>query len=359
MARRDFPDAKLDLGGDFTAMAKFETGGGGTLFSKCAPKGKWSPDAKALFIRGGRLVYDIGWLGAMTGGGAVDDGKPHTAVLTLRGGAARLWLDGKVVAEKAAHTKPDVAGPCVQGRTRCAGLRRGFYQGQNRQCAGVGAGAAGCGSALLFKGEGAGANTPDFTHTLASGGARPVIEPAAGVTVRAAWMQALERSDHAEIVSGWNDQTLAEGAQIYKTLCVVCHGTKEQPGSLPTALRFAEGPFKNGADPLSMFTTLTKGFGQMVPQPQYTTAQKYAVIQYIRETFLRPHNRGQFAEITPAYLASLPRASCARRPRRRTVRCRHTSAWTSARRCFGPFKSRPATSRRKASRFASMTAPAA
>ncbi len=108
-------------------------------------------------------------------------------------------------------------------------------------------------------------------------------------------------------MSGWNDKTLGEGAQIYATLCVVCHGTKEQPGSLPTALRFAEAPFKNGADPYSMFLTLTKGFGQMVPQPQYTTAQKYAVIQYIRETFLRPHNPTQFTEITPAYLASLPK----------------------------------------------------
>ena len=117
-------------------------------------------------------------------------------------------------------------------------------------------------------------------------------------------MQALERSDHAEIVGGWNAKTLEEGATIYKTLCVVCHGTKEQPGSLPTALRFTEGAFKNGADPYSMFATMTKGFGQMVPQPQYTTAQKYAVIHYIRETFLRPHNPSQLKD---ADLTLLPR----------------------------------------------------
>src|SRR6185369_15407000 len=153
----------------------------------------------------------------------------------------------------------------------------------------------------------AAANTPDFAHIPASGSSRPVIEPTAGVTVKSAWIQALERADHADLVDGWNEKTLEEGRQVYSTLCVVCHGTKEQPGTLPTALRFAEGQFKNGADPYSMFTTLTKGFGQMVPQPQYTTAQKYAVIQYIRETFLRPHNPGQFTAITPAYLASLPR----------------------------------------------------
>ena len=303
-----FPEAKLDLGGDFTAVVKFETGGQGTLFSKCAPTGKWSPDAKALFIRGGRLVYDIGWLGAMTGGGSVDDGKPHTAVLTLHDGAAKLWLDGRIVAQKSAFTKPDVAGHVFKVGLAVPDFAGDFSKGKIAAVRVWSRALPDAEVGLLFQADEAGANTPDFTHTPTSSVARPVIEPAAGVTIKEAWMQALERSDHAEIVAGWNDKSLAEGAEIYKTLCVVCHGTKEQPGSLPTALRFAEGPFKNGADPFSMYTTLTTGFGQMVPQPQFTTAQKYAVIQYIRETFLRPHNATQFVELTPAYLASLPKA---------------------------------------------------
>ncbi len=287
---KDFADANLDLGADFTAMAVFEANGDGTLFSKCAAKGKWSRDAKALFIRGGRLVYDIGWLGAMNGGPKVNDGKPHTAVLTVRDGTARLVLDGKTIAEKAGFTKPDqkehvfkvgraapnFAGELSKGNVRAVRVwKRALPDAE---------------MALLFKNEGAGANTPDFTYQPKAGG-KPVVESGSG------WVQALERSDHAEIVSGWNAKTLEEGAAIYKTLCVVCHGTKEQPGSLPTALRFAEGQFKNGSDPYSMFVTLTKGFGQMVPQPQYTTAQKYAVIHYIRETFLRPHNPSQLKDI--------------------------------------------------------------
>ncbi len=304
---QDFPDAKLDLGADFTAAATFESSGSGTLFSKCAAEGKWSPGSKALFIRGGRLVYDIGWLGAMTGGAKVNDGKPHTAVLNVRDGAARLWLDGKVIAENAKFTKPDAAGHVFKAGRAAPDFAGDFTDGKIASVRVWSRALPDAELALLFKADGAGANTPDFTHTPAAGAGRPVIEPASGVTVREAWMQPLERTDHAELVNGWNDKTLAEGAEIYKTLCVVCHGTKEQPGSLPTALRFAEGPFKNGADPLSMFTTMTKGFGQMVPQPQYTTAQKYAVIQYIRETFLRPHNKTQFVEVTPAYLASLPR----------------------------------------------------
>ena len=297
---RDFPDAKLDLGADFTAMATFEARGDGTLFSKCAPAGKWSADAKALFIRSGRLVYDIGWLGAITGGPNVTDGKPHTAVLTLRDGTARLWVDGKQVAEKAGFARADRKEHVL--KTGRAGTDFGgdFTKGKINAVRLWQRALPDAEVALLFKDGGAGANTPDFAHT-SKGGARPVIESGTG------WVQALERSDHADIVGAWNDKSLAEGAEIYKALCIHCHGTKDAPGSLPTALRFTEGPFKNGADPFAMYLTLTKGFGQMVPQGQYTTAQKYAVIQYIRETFLRPHNKSQYTDLTSEYVASLPR----------------------------------------------------
>jgi glucose/arabinose dehydrogenase/mono/diheme cytochrome c family protein len=302
------PDAKLDLGKDFTVAVNFESAGGdGTLFSKCAPKGKWSPGAKALFLRDGRLTYDIGWLGAMGGGPVVNDGKPHVAVLMARAGKTQLWLDGRVVAPfrdfsredvaghvfKIGRAAPDFAGDLKKGRI--AGLRAWSRALPDSEVA------------LLFKGDGGGANTPDFVHQPSGGGGRPVIEPAPGSTVKEAWVQALERSDHGEIVAAWDDASLAEGRKIYEALCVVCHGTKEQPGSLPTALRFGEGEFKNGADPYSMHHTLTHGFGQMVAQPQYTTAQKYAVIHYIRETFLKPYKPAQAPEITPAYLTTLPK----------------------------------------------------
>lgn len=294
---KDFPDASLDLGADFTSMATFETSGEGTLFSKCAPTGKWSPDAKALFLRGGRLVYDIGWLGAMTGGPKVNDGKTHTVVLSVQDGTARLWLDGKAIAEKAGFTRPDVAGHVFKVGRAAPNFAGDFTNGTIASVRVWKRALPEDEIALLFKSDGVGANTPDFTHTSKTSG-KPVVEGGTG------WVQALERSDHAEIVGRWNEKTLQEGAVIYQTLCVVCHGTKDQPGSLPTALRFAEGPFKNGSDPYSMYLTLTKGFGQMVPQPQYTTEQKYAVIHYIRETFLRPHNPSQLKDVP---LAALPR----------------------------------------------------
>lgn len=305
---QEFPDVKLNLGGDFTAVAKFESSGSGTLFSKCATTGKWAADAKALFIRDGRLVYDIGWLGSLSGGGKVDDGKPHLAVLTVRDGVAQLWLDGKVVAVKQRFSKPDVATHVFKVGRAATDFGGDLTKGNIASVLVWMRALPDAEVRLMFKDAGAGVNSPDFAHSPDHGGARPVIEPAAGVNVREAWMQPLERADHAELVAGWNDQTREEGRKIYAELCVVCHGTKEQPGFLPTALRFTEGVFKNGSDPYSMYATLTKGFGQMVPQGQYTTAQKYSVIQYIREALLRPHNAKQFVELTPAYLASLPKA---------------------------------------------------
>lgn len=303
----EFPEQKVDLGADFTAAVKFEATADGVLFAKCSPKGQWNPAAKAVLIRRGRLVYEVAGLSPLTGGPKVVDGNSHTAVLTVRDGMARLWLDGKMLTEKPDLARSDKAGDILKighatsdfgnqspdnqvSRVRL--WTRALTEAEVRQ---------------LAQADGASVNTPDFTYSANDSLHRPILETALGAEVKVAWVQPLERSDHLEIIQGWNAQTLAEGREIYQSLCVVCHGTKEQPGSLPTALRFTDGQFKNGSDPLAMHTTLTKGYGQMVAQPQYTTAQKYAVIQYIRETFLRPHNPAQLTALTTDYLATLPR----------------------------------------------------
>jgi putative heme-binding domain-containing protein len=114
------------------------------------------------------------------------------------------------------------------------------------------------------------------------------------------------RLDHAAFIRRWDDASLQRGEAIYQRVCANCHGTKEQPGSLPTSLRFAEGKFKNGSDPLSMYRTLTHGFGLMAPQTWMVPSQKYDVIFYIRETYLKPHNINQYVTLDDAYLTGLP-----------------------------------------------------
>ena len=113
--------------------------------------------------------------------------------------------------------------------------------------------------------------------------------------------------DHAGFIADWNDDSLQRGEAIYRRVCLNCHGTKDQPGSLPTSLRFAAGKFRNGSDPYTMYQTLTRGFGLMAAQTWMVPSQKYDVIHYIRETYLKPHNPSQFLNVDAAYVARLPK----------------------------------------------------
>ncbi len=115
-----------------------------------------------------------------------------------------------------------------------------------------------------------------------------------------------EHVDHAGIIADLDDDAFERGEQIYNRLCINCHGDHRGPGSLPTALRFGEGRFKNGSDPYAMYRTLTHGFGLMVPQTWMVPQQKYDVIHYIRREYLADRNPSQLFEITGDYLAGLP-----------------------------------------------------
>jgi putative heme-binding domain-containing protein len=113
--------------------------------------------------------------------------------------------------------------------------------------------------------------------------------------------------DHAGLIAELDDGSFERGALIYKRVCANCHGTRSEAGSLPTSLRFATGKFKNGSDPFAMYQTLTRGFGLMVPQTWMVPQQKYDVVHYIREAYLKPHNPTQYQAVDDAYLARLPK----------------------------------------------------
>jgi putative heme-binding domain-containing protein len=115
--------------------------------------------------------------------------------------------------------------------------------------------------------------------------------------------------DHAGLIRDSDQTSFRRGQKIYQSLCLSCHGTQDQPGSLPTSLRFASGSFKRGSDPYSMYQTLTKGYGLMMPQPGMVPQQKYDVIHYVREAFVKPWNPGQYAAVDDNYLAQLPLGS--------------------------------------------------
>lgn len=118
-----------------------------------------------------------------------------------------------------------------------------------------------------------------------------------------------EDLDHAGLIAGLGRANFARGEAIYQRVCMNCHGTKDQAGSLPTSLRFASGSFKNGSDPFRMYQTLTHGFGMMTAQPWMVPEQKYDVIHYIREAYLKPFNPSQFVLADRAYLDGLPKGT--------------------------------------------------
>jgi putative heme-binding domain-containing protein len=115
--------------------------------------------------------------------------------------------------------------------------------------------------------------------------------------------------DHAGIIASLDDSNFDRGKSIYERVCANCHGTIDKAGSLPTSLRFASGSFKNGSDPFRMYQTLSHGFGQMVPQTWMVPEQKYNVIHYIREAYLKPSNPTQYVKIDEKYLAGLPKGT--------------------------------------------------
>jgi len=121
----------------------------------------------------------------------------------------------------------------------------------------------------------------------------------------AAQQQGDEDVDHAGIIGAWTDANRERGRKIYDAHCYSCHGY-DGDARLPDARSFRRDELRAGSDPYSMWRTLTEGFGQMVPQTQYTPEERYDVVHFIREVLMRGRNRDQYFEITDEYLAALP-----------------------------------------------------
>ena len=136
------------------------------------------------------------------------------------------------------------------------------------------------------------------------------------------------RLDHAGMIAGLGPKNFQRGEAIYGRVCANCHGTKDQPGSLPTAPRFATAALKNGSDPYTLYRTITDGFGQMAPQTWMVPRQKYDVIHYIREEYLKAGGR---VDMPPSIGRTW--TGCPRGPRRapRPPRSSPGSRWITGR----------------------------
>lgn len=309
----------IRLDRDFTTMVEFTPDKkGGGLFAKTLPQGKWATDCKALYVKNNKLVYEIAEVGKIESKTALKPGTKYVAVITSEAGKTQLYLNGQLEGTREKFSTQDPQNPVFQIGMAAAGLTD-YFKGKI-------SGVRFWGRALdaeeignLSKGNAQAVNTPEFnwipTAKVPDGKAgevpghpiRPQLEILGEFEMHRAVVQPLALSDHEALVKAWDKKSLERGKTIYTQLCVTCHGTLDQPGSLPTAPRFHLGDLKNGADPYRMFQTLEKGYGQMMMVPQYTTSQKYDVIHYIREAFFKGRNDKNYTAIDDTYLASLPR----------------------------------------------------
>ncbi len=115
--------------------------------------------------------------------------------------------------------------------------------------------------------------------------------------------------DHAGILRKLKaDRELKAGRVIYQGHCISCHGSDGNTPALATARAFGTQKLKFGADPYSMFMTLSQGKGLMAATTHLSPKERYQVVEYIRQEFMEGSNP-DFQPITNAYLASLPKGS--------------------------------------------------
>ena len=315
----------FDFSQDFTAYVKFKTKGNGTLFSMAIPEKKWIENGKVLYLDNGKLVYDIGWKGKITSRNKVNDNKWHEAVLVTNSGNVSVYLDGKLVLSKNNFSAKKANGSLFQ-IGQCSIDFGGNFEGSISNVR-YWKRALNDKEAIMASSKRIDeTNTPDFnwkpnkTNTDSKDEqSNPLVIDGYVANITAlsvdnekikisnVEVSQLAEADHFQIVNSWDHNSLDRGARIYNGLCITCHGTDKVEGTLPTALRFHNGQFKNGKDPLSMYKTLTKGYNQMVAQTWMTPQQKWDVIHYIRETFIKDQNPSQFVEVDEKYLSTLPR----------------------------------------------------
>ncbi|TWU51792.1 DUF6797 domain-containing protein [Rubripirellula reticaptiva] len=114
--------------------------------------------------------------------------------------------------------------------------------------------------------------------------------------------------NHAQIIRLVENGNLRRGKQIYESTCYQCHGKDGNTPSLATARAFGSQQLKFGADPHSMFKTLSHGNGLMAAASALSPRERYEVVAYIRRRFMKDSNPNYFA-VTPKYLSSLPKGT--------------------------------------------------
>lgn len=300
------PAESFDFGdGEFTIAGRFRTRKGGTVASKAPPSGEWQPNGKTLFLRGGRLVYDIGWVGMMQSRRRFDDGRWHRVVLTHDAGEARMFVDGQLVATRADFVAPDEPGHVFKIGATATDFG-GAFQGRISDVLVLEHGITNAKAKQWSRGEVVDLGDVALTWTPKADEAgdepasdrvvvqSPIRLQADSSPVRFAnvWLRPLATVDHRAAILGCDDMALARGRKLYAALCSSCHSEPREA--------FASG-LQRGDDPLALYRTLEEGFGDKAAMDWIPTGPRYDVIHWLRAELGLPEV-GSDAD----YLATLP-----------------------------------------------------
>jgi len=159
----------------------------------------------------------------------------------------------------------------------------------------------------LLKNQGQFFDLASYVLEVAQGGAQRAAE------LKPSAEQLVVKDDsknlnHAGILKRLNQSDFNSGRKIFQGLCKNCHGVNGNKPSLPTARAFGTQKLKFGADPYKMFLTLTRGNGLMAPMLYLSPKERYQVVHYIREQFMKPSN-SEYVPVTEKYLAGLPKGT--------------------------------------------------
>jgi mono/diheme cytochrome c family protein len=100
--------------------------------------------------------------------------------------------------------------------------------------------------------------------------------------------------DHRKLIQPSPD-LIALGSKLYAANCASCHGAEglgngtagSKLAVKPRNFHLASSDWKNGASVLDMYATLEKGLGSMPAFPALDPEQRYAVIHYIHDAFMK------------------------------------------------------------------------
>jgi mono/diheme cytochrome c family protein len=120
--------------------------------------------------------------------------------------------------------------------------------------------------------------------------------------------------NHAELIADRSEDVIDQGAVLFAKNCASCHGPQGNSNVAnmnPAPRNFWQDAFNNpnGGGPYGLYTVLSKGFNGMPAFPSLKPEERYAVIHFVQERFVKPNNPDNYHEVdSPEVTAKIPAA---------------------------------------------------